>query len=185
MQQLEGFRYATALDLKMRYYEITIVTLFGKFRYNCLPLGIFASEYILQAKVDKLLGYIDGVKTYIDDILVLGKDIFEKHIEQLGIIFGIIRASGLKVNTPKCSFGLKEVPYLGYLITRKIIKPYTKKVQGIMDLVRPSTRTEAQALIGMVQYYRYIWTRWSHVLAYVIEACSGPKGTKILWNDAL
>ena len=96
---------------------------------------------IFQAKVDKLLGDIEGVKTYIDDILVLGKDTFEKHIEQLRIIFGRLRAAGLKVNAPKCSFGLKEIPYLGYLITREGIKPDAKKVQGIMDLGQPSSTT--------------------------------------------
>ena len=54
----------------------TVVTEFGKFKYNCLHMGMCASGYIFQAKVDKLLGNIEGIKTYIDDILVLGKDIF-------------------------------------------------------------------------------------------------------------
>ena len=39
-------------------------------------MGMCASGGIFQAKVDELLGDIKGVKTYIDDILVLGKDIF-------------------------------------------------------------------------------------------------------------
>ena len=30
-----------------------------------------------------------------------------------------------------------------------------------------------------------MWTRRSHVLAYMIEAASGPKGRKILWNNVL
>ena len=58
----------------------TIVTEFGKFRYNRLPMGMCASSDIFKAKVDKILGYIEGVKTYIDDILVLSKEIFSKHI---------------------------------------------------------------------------------------------------------
>ena len=53
-----------------------------------------------------------GAKTYIDDILVLGKDSFGKHIDQIIIIFVRLRAVGLKVNAPMCSFGLKEIPYL-------------------------------------------------------------------------
>ena len=53
MQQLEGFQYTTALDLNMGYYitqltpgskdMTTIVTEFGKFRYNCLPMGMCVS----------------------------------------------------------------------------------------------------------------------------------------------
>ena len=54
-----------------------------------------------------------------------------------------------------------------------------------MDLGRLSTTTEARALIGMVQYYMDMRTRHSHVLTPLIEAASGPKIRKILWNDAL
>ena len=67
-------------DMKM------IVTEFGKFRYNHLPMGMCTLVYIFQAKVDKILGDIEGVKTYIDDIIVLIKDCFRNHIEQLIII---------------------------------------------------------------------------------------------------
>ena len=110
-------------------------------------MGMCASVDIFQAKVDKLLVDIEGVKTYIGDILILSKDIFENNIEYLRIIFGRLCAAGLKVNAPKCIFGLKGVPYLGYVITREGIETESKKVQGIMDLGRPATNTEAQALI--------------------------------------
>ena len=122
---------------------------------------------------------------YNDDILVLGKAIFEKHIGQLRITFGRLRAAGLKVNAPKYNFGFKDIPYLGYVITREGIKPDPKKVQGVMDLVRPSTTTEAQALIGMVQYCRDMCPSRSHILAPLTEADSGPKVRKILQNGAL
>ena len=65
----------------------TIFTDFGKFRYNPLPMGMCDYGDIFQAKVDKLLCAIKGVKTYIDDILVLCKDSFENNIHQLRIIF--------------------------------------------------------------------------------------------------
>ena len=107
MQHLEGFQYATTLDLNMGYYTIRmfpasqemtmIVTEFGKFGYNLLPMVMCASREIFQAKVGKLLGDIEGVKTYINDILVLSKDYFTKHIEKLRIIFGRLRAAGLKL----------------------------------------------------------------------------------------
>ena len=44
------------------------------------------------------------------------------------------------------------------------IKLDPKKVQGIVDIGQPATTTEAQALIGMVQYYRDMCTGRSHVL---------------------
>ena len=103
MKQLETFQYATALYINMAYYTIrlspdsqdmtAIVTEFGKFRYNHLPVGMCASGDIFQAKLGELLGDIEGVKTFIDDILVLSKDFFVYHIEQLRIIFGRLRAT--------------------------------------------------------------------------------------------
>ena len=83
----------------------TIVTEFGKFSYNRLPMVMYDLGDIFQDKVDKLLGYIEVIKTYINNILVLSKESFENYIGQLKIIFSRLRASSLKVNLPKCSFG--------------------------------------------------------------------------------
>ena len=79
-----------ALYLNMGYYNIrlspasqdmtAIVTEFGRLGYTFLPIGMCASGGIFQAKVDEILGDIKGVKTCINDILVLSKDRFEKHI---------------------------------------------------------------------------------------------------------
>ena len=91
MQQLEGFQFAAASDLTMGGCSIrlfpasldmaTIFTEFGIFGYSCLPMGMCASGYIFHAKVYELIGDIEGVKTYIDDILILRKDCFKKHIK--------------------------------------------------------------------------------------------------------
>ena len=72
MQQLEGFQYATVLDLNMGYYTIkiypnsqgmtTIVTKFGKFRYNRLTMGMCDSGDIFKAKVSEILGDIEDIK---------------------------------------------------------------------------------------------------------------------------
>ena len=119
------------------------VSEFGKFRYNCLPMDMCASGDTFQNKLDKLLGDIEGVKTYIDDILLSSKYWFGNHIKQPRIIFSRMHASGLKVIVPKCSFGLKEINYLGCIITREGIKTKPRKVQGTMALGRPSNNNEA------------------------------------------
>ena len=51
-----------------------IVTEFGIFRYNRLPMGICDSGDIFQTKLDELLSDIKDVKKYIDGITVLRKD---------------------------------------------------------------------------------------------------------------
>ena len=70
----------------------------------------------------------------MDDIIVLNKGTFVHHMEQLRIFFSRIRKVSLKINAKKCSFGLKEIPYLGYFITSEGVNPNPNKIQGIMDL---------------------------------------------------
>ena len=80
---------------------------------------------------------------------------------------------------------MQEIPYLGYVITREGIKPDKNKFQGVMNIGQPTTNKEAQAIIGIVQYYRYMWPMQSHILAPLPVVASGPKGRKILCNDTL
>ena len=83
MYNMEGFQYATALDLNTGYYTIiffptsqymkTIVTKFQKLIYNNIPIDMCSLVDTFKSKVDKLLSDIDGVKKYIDDMLILIK----------------------------------------------------------------------------------------------------------------
>jgi hypothetical protein len=74
---------------------------------------------------------------------------------------------------------------LGYIISREGIKPDPKKIQGIMDMQKPRTTTEARALVGMVQYYRDMWRRRSHIISPLTEVSSGPENKKLTWTDDL
>ena len=74
----------------------TIVTGYGKFKYNRLPMGMSNSADILQSKVDDLISDIKSIKRYINDILFLSKESLSKNIEQPRIIFGRFCAAGLK-----------------------------------------------------------------------------------------
>ena len=73
-------------------------------------MGMCALGDIFQMEVDKVIGDIKGVKKHIDNILFLIRNISYKHIEQPREILVRLRASGLKINAPKCSFGLKDIP---------------------------------------------------------------------------
>jgi hypothetical protein len=189
LQQLEGFQYATSLDLIMGYYHIplsetsadmcTIVTEYGKYRYKQLLMGVSCSPDIFQAKIYELLGDIEGTKAYIDDILVIKKGTFYEHLVQLKEIFKRCLKTGLKLNAEKCCFGLNEIDYLGYIVTPTGIKPNPQKIKTIQALERPTTVTEVRRLIGMVQYYRDLWPKRSHILQPFTEVSSGRKGTKI------
>ena len=83
MLRLEGFRYGTTLDLNMRYYHIelsdkskelcTIVTKWGKYEYQKLPMGLCNSPDIFQENISVLFVGLETVSAYIDDLLNVTK----------------------------------------------------------------------------------------------------------------
>ena len=77
-------------------YMTTIVTKYGKFRYNSLPMGICTSGGDFQAKLDYILGVIECVKTYINDILYLINYSYLKYIGHIELILSGINKNGLK-----------------------------------------------------------------------------------------
>ena len=83
LQELEGFSYATALDLNMGYYTIrldpdsskicTIIFPWGKYSYKRLPMGIAGSPDIFQSKMMELMESLEYVRAYIDDLLCISR----------------------------------------------------------------------------------------------------------------
>ena len=77
-----------------------------------------------------------------------------ENIEHLIIIFSRLRNAVLKLNFKNRSIGLKHITYLGYVITWEGMKPYTKNLQGIMDLRIPNNKNEQCLLVFMFRYYK-------------------------------
>ena len=48
----------------------------------------------------------------------------------------------LNVNANKCSFGVKEITYMGYIITKDGVKPDPENIQWDMDLKHPPVTTK-------------------------------------------
>ena len=139
--KLEGFQYATSLDLNMGYYHITlspfskrlctIVTPFGKYEYQRLPMGLSNSPDIFQEKISDLMSGLDFVRAYIDDILIISSSTWDDHLNKLDKVFSRLSDAGLKVNAKKSFFGKPELEYLGFWITREGIRPVAQKSGGV------------------------------------------------------
>ncbi len=97
MQELEGFMYATTLDLNMGYYTIrldptaaemcTIIFLLGKYSYQRLPMGFAGSADIFQAQMGNLIAALENVRAYIDDLLVITKSSHDDPLGKLEQVF--------------------------------------------------------------------------------------------------
>ncbi len=93
LQEIEGFSFATALDLNMGYYTIrldpdaskicTIIIPWGKYSYKRLTMGIEDSPDIFQGKMSELMESLEYVRAYLDDLLCISNLSLEDHLEKL------------------------------------------------------------------------------------------------------
>jgi len=175
----------------MGYYHIeisphsrklcTIVLPCGKYEYLQLPMGLFNSPDIFQEKMSGLMEDLEFVRAYIDDLLVITSGSYEDHLAKLEEVFLKLRNAGLKVNMKKSFFARAELEYLGYWITRDGIQPTANKVHAITNIAPPKSQKELRRFIGMVNYYRDMWIRRSHVLAPLASLTS--KTSKWVWGE--
>ena len=191
LQELEGFTYATQLDLNMGYYTIrldpdaskicTIILPWGKYSYKRLPMGIAGSPDIFQAKMSELMAQLEYVRTYLDDLLIISKGSYEDHLQKLAVVLERLKKAQLRVNAPKSTFAQQEVEYLGYILTREGIKPHPSKVQAILAINPPTNVKQLRSFLGCVQYYRDMWEKRSEMLAPLtdlVSECGVTKATK-------
>ena len=189
LQKLAGFKYATAIDLSMGYYHIpldeasqalcTTILPWGKYRYKRLPMGIKNSPNIFQSIMMDLLGDLEYTRSYIDDILITSSGSFEDHLEKLKEVLTHLEKAGFRANVRKCFFGESQLEYLGYHLTRKGIQPQPKKVEAILRLSPPKNKRQLRHFLGLVNYYRDMWKRHSHVLAPLSALVSDE--AKFIW----
>ena len=191
LQKLEGFMYATSLDLNMGYYHLlltpnasrlcTVVLPWGKYEYLRLPMGLCNSPDIFQEKMGELMAGLEFARAYLDDLLIISRGSFDEHLEHLELALTRLAEAGLKINASKSLLCRAELEYLGYWITRNGIRPVTKKVDAILRLKTPTKRTDLRKFIGMVNYYRDIWPQRSHILAPLTALTS--TATPWRWTD--
>lgn len=191
LQEMEGFTYATALDLNMGYYTIrldgdaqkicTIILPWGKYSYLRLPMGVAGSPDIFQERMTSLMDTLDYIRVYIDDLLILSKGDFDDHLAKLREVLSRLQGAKLRVNAAKSIFGSDEIEYLGYVLTRDGIRPQRKKVSAILAIEPPKNVKDLRKFLGMVQYYRDVWEKRSHLLAPLsdlVAECGHTKETK-------
>jgi hypothetical protein len=163
IRSMEGFTFASALDVNMGYYHIkldadaqklcTIVFPWGKYKYKGLPMGIKIAPDVFQNVMSKLVQDMEYFKTYLDDLLILTNSSFKDHLLKLEMVLARLSTAGMRVNISKSKFFAEQIEYLGYWITRQGIQPMPNKVEAILNIKAPKTRKELRQFIGIVNYY--------------------------------
>src|SRR5690606_14891149 len=101
------------IDLKEAYQQVvvtesaslvlTVNTHKGLFRVTRMPYGISIAPKLFQRYIDGLLKPINGVKAFLDDILITGKS-EDDHYRKLVQVLTVLREAGLNINLRKCRF---------------------------------------------------------------------------------
>ncbi len=161
VSRLGEARYMSVLDANQAFYQVrldeessylcTMNTPYGRYRFLRLPYGIKSASEVFHRLVTQSFENMEGVESFVDDILVWGRD-RDEHDRRLADVLEKLRKMNLKLNKDKCRFAVTEVRYLGHVIGNSTVKPDPEKVRAIADMPRPTDKKGVQRFLGLVTY---------------------------------
>lgn len=189
MMKFVNKKIFTTIDLKGAYQQLavdagaqkllTMNTPFGLYRYARLPFGISPAPAIFQKTMKKIFEDFDLI-IYLDDIIVATEN-EEQMKKQLEKIFKRMSEFNLRINFEKSKFFLKNVKFLGHVISDEGIEPDQEKIQAMLETPAPTNVKELQAFIGLIEYYSKFIPRINEKLTPLFGLLK--KNTKWKWDD--
>jgi hypothetical protein len=140
--QLAGVKVFSNIDLRSGYHQIKIrsedipktgfSTRYELYEYLVMSFGLtnapahfmYLMNSVFMSELDKF------VVVFIDDILIYSKN-EEEHGQHLRIVLQRLRNHQLYAKFSKCEFWLKEIPFLGHVISSEGIAVDPNKVQEV------------------------------------------------------
>ncbi|WVZ80776.1 hypothetical protein U9M48_028228 [Paspalum notatum var. saurae] len=163
--QLAGARVFSKIDLRSGYYQIKIreedipktafLTRYGLYEYLVMSFGLTnAPAFFMYTMNSVFMNELDKfMVVFIDDILIYSKN-EEEHEEHLRIVLTRLREHKLYTKFSKCAFWLKEVSFLGHILSEKGVAVDPSKVECVLNWKQPKTVTEIRSFLCLAGYYR-------------------------------
>lgn len=176
LMHFSGAKYFSILDLNSAYHQISLskasqrycsfVTPFGSYSFQRLPYGLSIGAQTLSRIIQNVFpsSIWEHLFVYLDDLLIFSKD-FNSHMLHLKEVFGYLRAAGFTVNPSKASFCVKEVSYLGHVISDKGITVNPERIEVIQSVPIPKNVKQVRRFIGMCGFYARFIPNFSHLSA--------------------
>jgi hypothetical protein len=169
LSRLGKANWFTTCDLLQGFHQIELaddgskeITAFntpmGQFQYARMPMGLASSPSTFMRLVDATLaGLPPGIAlAYIDDIIIPTAGTFEDHMRDVGLVFDRLIEAGFTVRCDKTHIGLKEVPYLGFMVGTYGTRPLPEKTKAIFDVAAMDMHNNPVAAgryAGMIGFY--------------------------------
>jgi hypothetical protein len=144
------------------------------------PLNYQLQSHTLMNKV--FMEYLDQfVVVFIDDILIYSPN-EETHEDHLRLVLQKLRDNQLYVKFLKCDFWLKEVAFLGHIVTDGGIKVDPEKISEILNWKQPKDASKIRSFLGLAGYYRRFIEGFSKLVKPLTSLLE--KGKEFKWDEA-
>jgi hypothetical protein len=128
--------------------------------------------------------YLDQfVVVFIDDILIYSQN-EEAHEDHLRLVLQKLHDNQLYAKFSKCDFWLKEVAFLGHIITDGGIKVDPDKISAILNWKQPRDVSKIRSFLALTGYYRRFIEGFSKIVKPLtsplekVKSLSGMKHVK-------
>ena len=120
-----------------------------------MPFGLTNSPAAFMDLMNRVFRpYLDQfVVVFIDDILVYSRD-EQEHEQHLKIVLQTLREKKLYAKLSKCDFWLKEVSFLGHIVSVEGIRVDPTKIEVVINWKPPRSVTKVRSFLGLVGYYK-------------------------------
>jgi hypothetical protein len=190
--QMRGAKVFSKIDLRSGYHQLKIrmedipktafTSRYGLYEFTVMSFGLTnAPAYFLYLMKKVFMEYLDKlVVVFINDILVFSRN-EEEHEEHLRLVLQKLREHQLYAKFSKCDFWLKEVSFLGNIITDGGIVVDPSKVQDVLNWNPPKNVPEIRRFLGLAGYYRWFIEGFSKIVKPLTSLLE--KGKEFKWDD--
>ena len=158
--RLQGAKVFSKIDLRSGYHQLKIreqdipktafTTRYGLYEYTVMSFGLTnAPAYFMNMMNKVFMEFLDNLFVFfIDYILVFSKN-EEEHKEHLRLVLEKLREHQLYAKFSKCEFWLKEVGFLGHVISGEGIAVDPAKVDRVTSWESPTSVGEIRSFLGL------------------------------------
>jgi hypothetical protein len=163
--------------------KTAFVLRYGLYKFTVISFGLTnAPAYFMYMMDMVFMEYLDKfVVVFIDDILVYSRS-EEEHKEHLRFILQKLRDHKLYAKLSKCEFWLKQVAFLGHIISKGGISMYPCKVQDVLSWVALTSVSDIRSFLGLTRYYRRFIEGFPKISKPMTELLEKDK--KFKWTPA-